>query len=338
MSYQQKRFLSINVNAPTMTTYRGKQIKTAEKEVIECLHRSGIVRDSGTGRRPPRLHLDYKPGNNDEIGHIRLLAAALLRLAEVLEQPVTRNVAPTRRRALNQLASLYGSDKGTSYFHRHGYTRVYEQIFAALRDKPITLLEIGLNIHSQSHDESNWYTPSLHVWRDYFPKARLYGLDIAPYRPSQIKDCVLLQADQSDAADLDRATKGLSFDVVIDDGSHVSAHQQITLATLFPKVRPGGYYILEDLHFQPSFDRQRTCKTQALLRMLQRKCSLPPQHALTPSALAYLERTIDQIMFFDSLSPNFLPTQTVDALCVIQKKQAMENAHARRKKTKKHRI
>ncbi len=40
---------------------------------------------------------------------------------------------------------------------------------------------------------------------------------------------------------------GVEFDVIIDDGSHRPDHQQITLAALFPHLKPGGLYFVEDL-------------------------------------------------------------------------------------------
>jgi hypothetical protein len=40
---------------------------------------------------------------------------------------------------------------------------------------------------------------------------------------------------------------GGNFDVVIDDGSHVPEHQLISFESLWPAVKPGGLYIVEDL-------------------------------------------------------------------------------------------
>ena len=37
---------------------------------------------------------------------------------------------------------------------------------------------------------------------------------------------------------------------VLDDGSHASVHQQLTMGVFFPLLEPGGVYILEDLHYQ----------------------------------------------------------------------------------------
>ena len=41
------------------------------------------------------------------------------------------------------------------------------------------------------------------------------------------------------------------FDVIVDDGSHASYHQQLTMLKLFALVKSGGLYIIEDLNWQP---------------------------------------------------------------------------------------
>jgi SAM-dependent methyltransferase len=45
------------------------------------------------------------------------------------------------------------------------------------------------------------------------------------------------------------------FDIIIDDGSHRHDHQQKTLSALFKFLKPGGLYIIEDLHcaFYPEY-------------------------------------------------------------------------------------
>ena len=37
------------------------------------------------------------------------------------------------------------------------------------------------------------------------------------------------------------------WDIVIDDGSHLPRHQLVSFCALFPFVRPGGLYIIEDI-------------------------------------------------------------------------------------------
>ena len=37
------------------------------------------------------------------------------------------------------------------------------------------------------------------------------------------------------------------LDVIVDDGSHVSAHVILSFETLYPSLKPGGIYIVEDI-------------------------------------------------------------------------------------------
>lgn len=46
------------------------------------------------------------------------------------------------------------------------------------------------------------------------------------------------------------------FDVIIDDGSHVGEHQWTSFRALIDHVKPGGWYVLEDLStsYSPLFE------------------------------------------------------------------------------------
>jgi hypothetical protein len=107
-----------------------------------------------------------------------------------------------------------------------------------LRNAPITLLEIGV-----------YQGASLYTWREYFPNAKIIGADInvtcKQFETSGVK---IELADQSNLEHLAHlaATYG-PFDVIIEDGSHMWEHQITTLRTLFPFVRSGGFYVVEDL-------------------------------------------------------------------------------------------
>ena len=39
----------------------------------------------------------------------------------------------------------------------------------------------------------------------------------------------------------------IKFDIIIDDGSHFAVDQLNTLQNLYPLVKDGGYYIIEDI-------------------------------------------------------------------------------------------
>ena len=47
------------------------------------------------------------------------------------------------------------------------------------------------------------------------------------------------------------ARKETPLDIIIDDGSHASVHQHLTLGVLFPALKPGGLFVIEDLDWQP---------------------------------------------------------------------------------------
>ena len=58
-----------------------------------------------------------------------------------------------------------------------------------------------------------------------------------------------VQGDQSNILDLQKCVVNEDlYDIIIDDGGHSMKQQQITFGFLIDYVKPGGYYILEDLH------------------------------------------------------------------------------------------
>lgn len=148
---------------------------------------------------------------------------------------------------LTRLANLYNSDKGDTYKCAHHYTAHYAEIFEPYKKKNnLSLLEIGLNRDDCSD------VPSLKMYRGYFgSKAKIFGFDIRPeFKKFEDRGFSIYIGDQSSPEDLAHCAKH-SYDIVIDDGSHASSHQQITLRELWKTVKSGGVYIIEDLHWQP---------------------------------------------------------------------------------------
>jgi hypothetical protein len=151
-----------------------------------------------------------------------------------------RLLAPSVRRDLTTLARVYWSDKAGA----HSYTRHYQAHLGHLRRQPIRLLEIGVG----GYESPTWGGASLRMWRDYFPRGEIHGLDIHEKRINEPRIHVH-QGDQSDEALL----RGLArahgpFDVIIDDGSHVNAHVRASFDALFGDyLKPGGFYVVEDL-------------------------------------------------------------------------------------------
>jgi len=116
------------------------------------------------------------------------------------------------------------------------------------------------------------------------------------------------------------AQAGGAFDIIIDDGSHASHHQQIALAHLFPHLAPGGLYCIEDLHYQPAdMELPGISTTREFLRDLRFGRS-GARLAMDQQGLAALLVQIGSIHCFDSQSERWPLAQREDALAVLVKR------------------
>lgn len=151
---------------------------------------------------------------------------------------------------LDELMNKYGSDKA-----RNGYVPMYHSFLKHLRDRPIDLLEIGIGTMIPGAPSSMvgyslpGYAPggSLRAWRDYFPNGHIVGADIQPDTQFVEERIQTVLADSSNKDALDRVLGDRTFDVIIDDGLHYDETQIKTMENLWHRVRPGGYYIIEDI-------------------------------------------------------------------------------------------
>lgn len=153
-------------------------------------------------------------------------------------------------KSLTELMNQYGSDKGTdpATIHAHNYAEAYEAMFAEMREKPIKMLEIGV-----MDPRPGAAGASLKAWYDYFSAARIFGYDIVDSSEFNNDRITTFKGDQASHGDLLRfiRTYGGGFHIIIDDGSHQDAHQQISLGFLFRYLLPGGFYVIEDCHVSP---------------------------------------------------------------------------------------
>jgi len=134
---------------------------------------------------------------------------------------------------LHDIGMKYQTDK--AYYHR--YMDFYEQFFAPIKNDVKKVIEIG--VYSGS---------SIQTWLEYFPNAIIYGIDCNP-RPEvlQYERFVFITKDAL-KEDVYGIFSDEDIDIVIDDGSHLMSHQQDTLKYYWPKIKPKGYFVMEDLH------------------------------------------------------------------------------------------
>ena len=68
------------------------------------------------------------------------------------------------------------------------------------------------------------------------------------------------QADRKRLASIvDEEFSGAPLDLVIDDASHVYPESRASFETLFPRLRPGGLFLLEDWRWQHTMAARMTC-------------------------------------------------------------------------------
>lgn len=133
-------------------------------------------------------------------------------------------------------ANEYDTDKK---IHTH-YLRNYEEYFARLVDKEVRLLELGI-----------YHGGSLLLWRDYFQKGLIVGLDINHVTIKDAGERIrIYQGAQQDTDVLDRIgaeTAPEGFDVIIDDCSHIGVLTRASFWHLFENhLKSGGLYVIED--------------------------------------------------------------------------------------------
>ena len=144
-------------------------------------------------------------------------------------------------RSLDEIALHYGTDKASSH---HGYTRWYEQYFEALRDEPITILELGWG----GHEDPLTGGASAATWREYFPKATIVVVDIEA-KANLLEGVHFHQGSQADPMFMTGIGQLYGpFDIVIDDASHLSSLTIRSWEILYPMLKPGGLYVVEDTH------------------------------------------------------------------------------------------
>ena len=161
---------------------------------------------------------------------------------------------------LTKIANDYGSDKGDTVFHAHGYTKFYSFLFEQFRLEHFRMLEIGL--HRGEIDPGRLLTrkltsvPSIKMWLEFFPNAEVFGFDISDFSEAKEDRFTFHRGDMGSAEDLNKLKANLPpLRVIVDDGSHAAYHQQFAFTHLFEKVESGGFYIIEDLHATHPIER-----------------------------------------------------------------------------------
>ena len=127
--------------------------------------------------------------------------------------------------------SRFSTDK----VHTHGYFPDYLKIAEAVGPAAV-VCEIGVE-----------HGASLEMWQHLFPAGTVIGVDCkagAGWTEGSIK--IVAQQDDPRLADMVREHAPGGCDLIVDDASHIGHLSAATFALLWPLVKPGCYYVLED--------------------------------------------------------------------------------------------
>ena len=186
---------------------------------------------------------------------------------------------------LDRLARIHGTDKAGS----HDYVQHYMTHLAPRRMKPIRLLEIGVG----GNEDPVGGGGSLRMWKRYFPFGRIYGIDIHDKSFLEERRIRIFRGDQADAGFLRRVVQETgALDVIVDDGSHVSAHVIASFTALFPSLKAGGIYVVEDTQtsYWPEFG------------------GAPPGQSGTPTSMNFFTRLAHGLNHAEFAGPDDEPT------------------------------
>lgn len=140
---------------------------------------------------------------------------------------------------LDQIGVKHGCDKSSLH---HGYCAIYDDYFGfpfppGLGDR---VLEIGYG----GYDDPNAGGESARMWKEWAPDMELTIVDLYPKNniPSGVTFICGSQTDPN-------TYKGQrDWKIIIDDGSHLNKDIVDTFQLLWPRLSPGGYYVVEDIH------------------------------------------------------------------------------------------
>lgn len=148
-------------------------------------------------------------------------------------------VSPT---PLCEIMSRHGSDKARLGAEtRHNYTHYYFTLFEPVKLEPLRVFEMGIGSGA-----------SLRGWKEFFPKAAIFGADIDRATLFEDERVLTFHCDMRSQTDVEAMWSKPSllrrFDIIVDDGLHTPESQLAFFENSIHKLGRGGVYVIEDVH------------------------------------------------------------------------------------------
>ena len=144
----------------------------------------------------------------------------------------------------------------------HSYSPEYYNLLNENKNIYKNILEIGIGTNELMKPlcGPNYNVgASLIAWSEFFPNANIFGLDIRKDVLFTDKNISCFFTDQSNESELEKTileiknhseSQNLTFDLILDDGSHVYEHMVLTFKVLSKYIKINGLYIIEDIQNQ----------------------------------------------------------------------------------------
>ena len=214
---------------------------------------------------------------------------------------------------LDRLGFIQGTDKASlmdvsGYCTTDGandYLRHYDFLFQAFSGGKFSLIEFGC-----------LKGDSLRTWEQYFPNAEIYGVDLDESTKQNEKGRVHIvvgDATSQETYETLKAETGGAF-IILDDASHAWGDQRRSFELFWDLVRPGGFYVVEDLGCRaigvfPQYP-PKVIDSQPFFEYMQDRCeflrwatSVEPERnsyhfEQLPEHIQKIEREMDMCIFF----------------------------------------
>lgn len=143
---------------------------------------------------------------------------------------------------LDEIFNKHGADKGSI---GHGFSKRYEPLFEPLRNEPVVLLECGIQ-----------FGCSANAFVEYFTRGSVYGVDcLNEHRVSSVRFFFEVGNQRDPAFWSSWKSRNPQPHIIIDDAEHRADASRIMFSEMWPHLRHGGVYAVEDVctWFDPNF-------------------------------------------------------------------------------------
>ena len=219
----------------------------------------------------------------------------------------SKNHAHLFNKDLNFLCEFFNSDKGEKFKNQydkpskdnkekvvsHGYAKIYEKYFYRYKEKRLNIIELG-----------SFYGNASAAFFFFFKNSQIYSADINPdmyiYRSKRLKNFFTDTSSRS-SIENDIIKRNVKFDLIIEDASHMLKDQIISLFILFKILKPGGYFIIEEIDFPEKREDMRVNQEfpdlKTILKKINNKENFESKY-IKQDEKSYFLNNVDFIKFY----------------------------------------